>query len=70
MVKVIWFTDIHMLDDFKSECNFRVYSYSSVLTFQVENELRDICMDILEVIDKHLIPSASTGESKVFYYKM
>ena len=37
---------------------------------QVEKELRDICSDILDVLDKHLIPSASTGESKVFYFKM
>jgi len=37
---------------------------------QVETELKDICQDILDVLDKHLIPSASTGESKVFYYKM
>nr|CAI5845866.1 unnamed protein product [Callosobruchus analis] len=37
---------------------------------QVEKELRDICSDILAVLDKHLIPAASTGESKVFYYKM
>jgi len=37
---------------------------------QVEKELRDICADILGVLDKHLIPCASTGESKVFYYKM
>jgi len=38
--------------------------------FQVEKELRDICQDILDVLDKHLIPSSTTGESKVFYYKM
>lgn len=37
---------------------------------QVEKELRDICSDILNVLDKHLIPCASTGESRVFYYKM
>ncbi|CAD5120885.1 DgyrCDS9437 [Dimorphilus gyrociliatus] len=36
----------------------------------VEKELRDICHDILSVLDDHLIPSATTGESKVFYYKM
>jgi 14-3-3 protein epsilon len=36
----------------------------------VENELNDICGDILQVLDKHLITSASGGESKVFYYKM
>merc|ERR1711994_1188939 len=37
---------------------------------QVEKELRDICQDILDVLDKHLIPSSTTGEAKVFYYKM
>ncbi|XP_076333527.1 14-3-3 protein epsilon-like isoform X1 [Tachypleus tridentatus] len=37
---------------------------------KVENELRDICQDILDVLDKHLVPVANTGESKVFYYKM
>jgi len=37
---------------------------------KVEKELNDICGDILEVLDKHLIPAATTGESKVFYYKM
>lgn len=37
---------------------------------KVENELTGICNDILEVLDKHLIPSSTTGESKVFYYKM
>jgi len=36
----------------------------------VEKELNDICADILDVLDKHLIPSATSGESKVFYYKM
>jgi 14-3-3 protein epsilon len=37
---------------------------------KVEKELNDICGDILQVLDKHLIPAATTGESKVFYYKM
>jgi len=37
---------------------------------QVEKELKDVCQDILDVLDKHLIASATTGESKVFYYKM
>jgi 14-3-3 protein epsilon len=29
-----------------------------------------MCEDILDVLDKHLIPSAASGESKVFYHKM
>ncbi|KAH8516087.1 hypothetical protein H0E87_004476 [Populus deltoides] len=37
---------------------------------RVEDELAKICNDILSVIDQHLIPSSSTGESTVFYYKM
>lgn len=37
---------------------------------QVEKELQDICGSILQLLDDHLIPTASTGESKVFYLKM
>lgn len=37
---------------------------------QIETELNDICQDVLNVIDKSLVPSATSGESKVFYYKM
>ena len=37
---------------------------------KIEAELADICEDILKVLDKHLIPSAKSGESKVFYHKM
>lgn len=37
---------------------------------KVELELTGICNDIMTVIDEHLIPSASAGESTVFYYKM
>jgi hypothetical protein len=36
----------------------------------VEKELDDICGEILELLDKHLIPSASTCEASVFYLKM
>lgn len=37
---------------------------------KIESELAKICEDILDVLDKHLIPSAASGESKVFYHKM
>ena len=37
---------------------------------KIEAELAKICEDILEVLDQHLIPSAQSGESKVFYHKM
>ena len=41
-----------------------------LLLLQVEKELQDICSSILQLLDDHLIPTASTGESKVFYLKM
>ncbi|CAL0323590.1 unnamed protein product [Lupinus luteus] len=37
---------------------------------KVEAELSNICNDVMRVIDEHLIPSATAGESTVFYYKM
>jgi len=37
---------------------------------KIESELAKICEDILAVLEKHLIPSAASGESKVFYHKM
>jgi 14-3-3 protein epsilon len=37
---------------------------------KIEAELAKICEDILQVLDKHLIPNAQQGESKVFYHKM
>ena len=33
-------------------------------------ELQKFCDGILAVIDQNLIPSASTGEPKVFHFKM
>lgn len=36
----------------------------------IEKELSRICRDILNLLDKNLIPSANSGESKVFYFKM
>jgi len=37
---------------------------------KVETELRDICNDVLALLDKFLIAKASNAESKVFYLKM
>ncbi|CAK7327671.1 unnamed protein product [Dovyalis caffra] len=37
---------------------------------KVEAELTGICNDIMAVIDEHLIPSSTAGESTVFYHKM
>jgi len=37
---------------------------------KVEKELKDICNDVLALLDKYLIPKAANPESKVFYLKM
>ncbi|KAK6938152.1 14-3-3 domain [Dillenia turbinata] len=37
---------------------------------RVEDELTKICDDILAIVDEHLLPSSSSGESTVFYHKM
>ncbi|KAH7846670.1 hypothetical protein Vadar_016804 [Vaccinium darrowii] len=37
---------------------------------KVESELTAICAGILKLLDENLVPSATTGEGKVFYLKM
>uniref|UniRef100_A0A0N4ZL79 14_3_3 domain-containing protein n=1 Tax=Parastrongyloides trichosuri TaxID=131310 RepID=A0A0N4ZL79_PARTI len=37
---------------------------------KIEGELREICEDVLSLLDKYLIPKAGNPESKVFYLKM
>lgn len=37
---------------------------------KVESELREICKDVLSLLEEHLIPKAGQAESKVFYLKM
>jgi len=36
----------------------------------VEKELKDVCQEVLSLLDQHLVPKAGTPESKVFYLKM
>lgn len=37
---------------------------------KVEKELREICYDVLKLLDTYLVPKATNAESKVFYLKM
>ncbi|KAM7382425.1 hypothetical protein PAMP_002153 [Pampus punctatissimus] len=37
---------------------------------KIEKELKDICNDVLGLLDAYLIPKATVPESKVFYLKM
>jgi len=37
---------------------------------KIEKELKEICQDVLSLLEKFLVPKASTAESRVFYLKM
>jgi len=37
---------------------------------KIEKELHEIVKDVMDVLDNHLIPHASSDEANVFYYKM
>lgn len=50
-----------------NNCNVKL---ASEYCQKIENELTTICNDILTLLDKHLINTSSTPESKVFYHKM
>lgn len=54
----------------KTEGNERKQAMSREYRDKVENELRDICNDVLQLLEKFLIPKATNSESKVFYLKM
>eukprot|EP01137_Pigoraptor_chileana_P000275 Opistho-2@36189 len=45
-------------------------SYAAAYRKKLEGELRASCNDALTVLSDDLIPSATTGESTVFYHKM
>ncbi|XP_054638468.1 14-3-3-like protein [Dunckerocampus dactyliophorus] len=37
---------------------------------KIETELKEICKDVLDLLDKYLIPKTTLHDSKVFYLKM
>lgn len=54
----------------KTEGNERKQSMAREYREKVEKELREICEDVMRLLDDHLIAKASSAESKVFYLKM
>merc|ERR1712088_605031 len=54
----------------KTEGSERKQQMAKEYREKVEKELRDICNDVLALLDKYLIAKASNAESKVFYLKM
>merc|ERR1712018_695353 len=56
--------------DQKTEGSERKQQMAKEYREKVEKELRDICQDVLGLLDNFLVPKASNAESKVFYLKM
>jgi 14-3-3 protein epsilon len=54
----------------KSKGNEENAKFAKEYCSKVETELEKICNTILGLLDKNLITTATTGESKVFYQKM
>ncbi|XP_033496821.1 14-3-3 protein zeta-like [Epinephelus lanceolatus] len=54
----------------KAEASERKQVMAKEYREKIEKELKDICQDVLGLLDKYLIPKAGNPESKVFYLKM
>ncbi|XP_041843628.1 14-3-3 protein zeta-like [Melanotaenia boesemani] len=54
----------------KAENSERKQAMAKEYREKIEKELKDICNDVLGLLDKYLIPKATAAESKVFYLKM
>jgi len=54
----------------KTEGSERKQQMAKEYREKVEKELTEICNDVLNLLDKFLIPEAKPAESKVFYLKM
>uniref|UniRef100_A0A8C9ZKX4 Tyrosine 3-monooxygenase/tryptophan 5-monooxygenase activation protein beta n=1 Tax=Sander lucioperca TaxID=283035 RepID=A0A8C9ZKX4_SANLU len=54
----------------KTEGNEKKQQMAREYRMKIEAELQEICHDVLNLLDKFLIPNASQAESKVFYLKM
>lgn len=54
----------------KTEGNERKQGMAKEYREKIEKELREICKDVLALLDQFLIAKASNAESKVFYLKM
>jgi len=61
---------INSIAEKEAQKNSKYSGLVQQLKKKFEGELNNICNDILNLIDNNLIPSATSPEEKVFYYKM
>ena len=68
--RAVWRVITSIEQNEKSEGKEQLASHAREYIAEMEGELQKIRDGILALMDKNLIPSASTDESKVLYYKM
>lgn len=61
---------LYSLERKEEKKNSHNLPYISEVKTNVEDEMRVICDDIQDVIDKYLVPNAKDHETKVFYLKL
>lgn len=54
----------------KTEGSDRKAAMAKEYRHKVEGELREICEDVLRLLENYLVPNAKSHESRVFYLKM
>lgn len=54
----------------KSESNEARSEQAKKYRVTIEQELKDICTEVLDLLTTHLVPNSFNAESKVFYLKM
>ena len=61
---------LNSLEKKEEKKNSQNLSYLKEIKNKVEDEMRAICDDIQDVLDKHLVPNSKDYETKVFYLKL
>jgi len=54
----------------KTEASEKKQAMAKEYRSKIESELKEICQDVLKLLDEYLIQKATNAESKVFYLKM
>ncbi|KAM6514059.1 hypothetical protein FALCPG4_015231 [Fusarium falciforme] len=61
---------IYSIEQKQSRGNEKYIATIRGYRIKIENELETVCQDVLDLLDRSLIPNTGSDESKAFYYKM
>lgn len=56
---------ISLIEEMESQSGEKHVSTVRKYRYRIENKLKEVCNDVLKVLDEKLIPTATTGQSKV-----